>query len=911
MRKLYIFITFILCAAQVHSQIWPASLSGRWTFDNTSDLLHATVGNDLVLTGTHTVVPGPVAGDGAVAIDAGSYYTCTHGIPANGGGSLVNEYSIMFDVMIEDPTEYHCFFQTNQSNSNDGDMFFNTNSQIGISATGYSGFSARAKQWYRVVITVDNGSSLRYYVDGKLVLDGTSQTVDGTYSLDPTLLFFADDNGEDNLINVAQVAIFNTSLTASLVSGLGGFHASNICPYLQTPTPSSMYVSWNSYESSSTIVEFGATPSLGASAAGTYEDISSNRWHTVKLSGLQPDTRYYYHCISGTDTSAMFHFHTPPLAGNQNGHIRFIKLGDNQANDKNISAEIGDTIVYLLHQLYGADWTDSISLALHTGDIVQDGSVIGRYMNEYFNAYAGLSPYIPFMVTIGNHEAENAYYYKFMKYEDLTGFNEAYYTFNLGDCQFIAMNTNGLYNTVVQTNWLQTQLNTSNADQNIDIVFTYNHEPKHSEIWPDGNSSFVETSLYPVEAAYPKMVMTTHGHSHCYERGTVRSTHAFNWDFREVISGGAGGALDRWGMYTNQTDYPEVQKAFDIYNFLLVDVDISTKKVNAYTYSLGNTDKPRNLEQIDRWHRYLNQPAPDKPTALWPDSVASVTPTLMASPFSGVDTLMSSEFQLDIAGGNFTSPVIDVVRDSENYYGDSGSPNFIPINLNNGIDLKRYSVGSGLLTAGQTYIWRMRYRDQNVRWSDWSDTLQFTAVASPADAVNFTADVTTGTTPLTVHFTDLSVYNPVSWQWDFDNNGTIDDNNQDPTYTYTTPGLYTVSLTSQVSSQVLTKTKQYYINVLTADISENENNEMVIVNPNPSNGNVQINFPSEGDNITVNIKDISGKTILTLFNGTLQTGQQKLIWNGKTDAGTKVAPGIYLCHIQCNNYNKVVKIVMN
>lgn len=729
MRKIYLLFFILAAHTFVNAQTWPASLAGRWTFDNTSDLLHATIGNDLTLTGTHSATAGPVAGDGAVAVDVGSYYTCTHGIPANGGGSFVNEYSIMFDVMIDNPKEYHCLYQTNESNSNDGDLFINPNSQIGISGTGYSGFSLKAFNWYRIIVTADLGSSLRYYVDGQLVLNGVSQSVDGTYSLDPTVLFFADENAEDNMIYVAQVALFSTSLSAAEVYGLGGFHTSNITPYLQSPTVNSNYISWNSYNTASTIVQYGTTTALGSSATGSYEDIgitpNINRWHTVKLTGLTADTRYYYRCISGNDTSDIFAFHTPPNPGTTGKHIRFAKIGDTQTNTLTSTAII-DTIAYVFHQLYGPEWYDSVNFIMHSGDMCESGSDLGRYMNEHFNSFSSLSPYISTMISIGNHEGESNYFYQFMKYEDLGGFSERYYSFNLGNCKFIALNTSGTYNFFTQTNWFQDRIDEANNDPNTDFVFVYNHQPGHSEVWPDGNLAYTEDVLYPIEAACPKMVMTTHGHSHNYERGAIRGTHSGNWDFWEVLGGGGGGALDRWGMYANQTDYPEIQKSLDHYNFIIVDIDMDAKTVNTTMYSLGNTDKPRNIEVMDKWHRYLNQPAPDKPDAVSPEFFSSPQPTLVASAFSGLDSLMSSEFQLDSANGNFSNPMVNVSGDVENFYGDSGSPFYNPVNLNSGLDLTTYTLQDGLLTIGQTYKWRMRYRDKNLRWSDWSDTLQFT-----------------------------------------------------------------------------------------------------------------------------------------------------------------------------------------
>jgi len=71
--------------------------------------------------------------------------------------------------------------------------------------------------------------------------------------------------------------------------------------------------------------------------------------------------------------------------------------------------------------------------------------------------------------------------------------------------------------------------------------------------------------------------------------------------------------------------------------------------------------------------------------------------------------------------------------------------------------------------------------------------------ALPAQAVgpsaDFTADPTTGTAPLTVQFTDQSWDDPTSWAWDFDNDGEVDSNEQNPSHTYNTAGSYSVKLT--------------------------------------------------------------------------------------------------------------------
>jgi PKD repeat protein len=80
----------------------------------------------------------------------------------------------------------------------------------------------------------------------------------------------------------------------------------------------------------------------------------------------------------------------------------------------------------------------------------------------------------------------------------------------------------------------------------------------------------------------------------------------------------------------------------------------------------------------------------------------------------------------------------------------------------------------------------------------------------------FTVDITEGPVPLTVHFTDLSTAeNPIiSWEWDFDDDGVIDSEEQDPTWTYYEEGTYTVSLTISDGGFSDTETKEDYITVL-------------------------------------------------------------------------------------------------
>ena len=80
---------------------------------------------------------------------------------------------------------------------------------------------------------------------------------------------------------------------------------------------------------------------------------------------------------------------------------------------------------------------------------------------------------------------------------------------------------------------------------------------------------------------------------------------------------------------------------------------------------------------------------------------------------------------------------------------------------------------------------------------------------------NFSADVTTGSVPLTVKFTDQSIQGTgaiIDWNWSFGDGGSSYE--QNPTYQYQNPGIYTVSLTvTDENDSTNTDTKTNYITV--------------------------------------------------------------------------------------------------
>jgi PKD repeat protein len=84
-------------------------------------------------------------------------------------------------------------------------------------------------------------------------------------------------------------------------------------------------------------------------------------------------------------------------------------------------------------------------------------------------------------------------------------------------------------------------------------------------------------------------------------------------------------------------------------------------------------------------------------------------------------------------------------------------------------------------------------------------------ISIPPPIARFTASTMAGKAPLTVHFMDTSTGSPTAWAWDFGDNNTS--NLQNPTYTYTVPGTFTVRLRASNGGGSNTETKLYYITV--------------------------------------------------------------------------------------------------
>lgn len=229
-------------------------IKGWWKFDDPTNFLKATVGNDLELGGwddkekSIAVSAGPTADNGAINIPRFNYLKCIHGLLPNGpeGSTNVNEFTIMFDVMEEDASKYHALIQNeidaNMNNINEASIYLKSGGRIGTGQIGDSpnGTTENGK-WYRVIFTVkgtaDESGYYDYYLNGELLKENTVSNLanNNRHTLKSFgVIFFSDsrpDKGEggdgydftDDGLHVAEIAIWDRPLTAAEIAQLGMF----------------------------------------------------------------------------------------------------------------------------------------------------------------------------------------------------------------------------------------------------------------------------------------------------------------------------------------------------------------------------------------------------------------------------------------------------------------------------------------------------------------------------------------------------------------------------------------------------------------------------------------------------------------------------------------------------------------
>ncbi|WP_457673303.1 metallophosphoesterase [Thiolapillus sp.] len=339
---------------------------------------------------------------------------------------------------------------------------------------------------------------------------------------------------------------FATALADSVTRG----------PYLQNGSPEAITIHWRTDVDSATRVRFGTTTDNLDQVA---ELSGSRREHIIRITGLQPSTRYYYKVQAGSllagDSSN--NFITSPTAGSVQP-VRVWALGDSGTGDRHAAA-VRDAYTDLTPARRTDVW-------LMLGDNAYDDGKDSEYQQAVFDMYPEYLKSTVLWPSLGNHDghsadsaAESGPYYDIFDLPrngeagGVASNTEAYYSFDYANIHFIALDS---YETSRSTGgamykWLESDL--AATGQPWIIVFW--HHPPYSKGShdSDGDSRMTEMreNFLPLLEQYGVDLVLS-GHSHSYERSYLIDGHydtSDTFDSNSHLVDGGDGRMDGDGAY--------------------------------------------------------------------------------------------------------------------------------------------------------------------------------------------------------------------------------------------------------------------------------------------------------------------------------------------------------------------------
>lgn len=335
--------------------------------------------------------------------------------------------------------------------------------------------------------------------------------------------------------NVGAVFLFLLTSTA-LMPRSAGAQTVTRGPYLNIGMPTGVTVRWRTDIATDSRVSFGTAPGILTAIA---DDGAVTTEHVVEVSGLSPDTKYFYSIgtttavLAGNDLS--HYFRTSPAPGTKTRTLVWV-IGDSG------QPGLGQDRVYNAYVTRTGTAPTDVWLML--GDNAYTLGTDAQYQLAVFDPYAALLRNTVVWPTRGNHDAlhagANNDYYEIFSLPDsaqaggvLSGCEE-YYSFDYGNIHFVCLDSQGSDRSPGgdMLTWLVSDLADTAADSTLEWTIAYWHHPAYTRAGHDSDSvtdsggrmvQMRMNALPILEAGGVDLVLT--GHSHSYERSFLIDGH--------------------------------------------------------------------------------------------------------------------------------------------------------------------------------------------------------------------------------------------------------------------------------------------------------------------------------------------------------------------------------------------------
>lgn len=335
-------------------------------------------------------------------------------------------------------------------------------------------------------------------------------------------------------VEVHQNAVTSTDISFALRLLAGSGTSLTRGAYLNQVTSNSIVVRWRTSTATNSSVQYGTTLSYGSVA----NDASLTTEHVVTLTGLSPNTTYYYTIGSSTQllqSGVSNKFLTAPATGST-APIRMWVTGD-FGNGSTQQAAVRDAF-----QNYVGNGL--VNLWLWLGDNAYETGTDAEFQNKVFNVYPNQFKNIPVYPSIGNHDYGNTGYQGMAAMTTNSPYfsiftlpanaeaggvasgTEKYYSYNYGNVHFVVLDSYGALNNSGSPmyNWLVNDLNANVLPWTV----CYFHHTPYSKGTHDSDNATesinIRQNILPVlEAHHVDLVLC--GHTHYNERSFFMRGH--------------------------------------------------------------------------------------------------------------------------------------------------------------------------------------------------------------------------------------------------------------------------------------------------------------------------------------------------------------------------------------------------
>ena len=495
-------------------------------------------------------------------------------------------------------------------------------------------------------------------------------------------------------------------------------------PYLQKLTDQGVVVLWETKEANSWYLDWGPDQQQIQSVVSQSNSLL-NTGHfiqRVELNNLDPSQRYVYRIKKDNYDSQFFSFKTDESADAESATV-LVATSDMQKDNSNpnmFEKVVNDGIISFFNPSNLSEINEHIDFLLFPGDLVDDGSKHLHWTNDFFGQGKNILSYLPLYPVLGNHERNHPFFFHYFELplNGTNGYEEHWWYKDHSNVRIIGMDSNNGYRIQEQLEWLDSILSITTSDTIIDFVFAQLHHPHHSELWPEGNTSFTGEVIDKLEVfstVSGKPSIHFFGHTHGYSRGQSRDHQHL---MVNVASG--GGNLDYWDEYFQQ-DYEEYIISHDEYGFVVVEAEAGQDpKFKLKRISLGNEHNYKTNTIEDSLVISLHNQSPAMPIILEPSAEDSVNPEdvyFSASSFEDPnhDEHGATHWQVTSDSNDYSNLVADRWVQYKNEFKNQDTQE--------GINLCELTMHT--LLPDQTYFLRVRYRDKGLKWSEWSHSTPF------------------------------------------------------------------------------------------------------------------------------------------------------------------------------------------